>query len=260
MTDDREIAAMTDLLAEVERRKGQSMIDALYPDEDTLQSDGSIIHARHKYQKHLEFFKAGSTYRERGAMCANRVGKSLGMGGYETACHLMGEYPEWWEGRRFHGPVQAWAAGKTNESTRDIIQKILLGEVTPSNVEGPSRRLTGTGLIRGDRLIQPPVWKAGSVNLVDEIKVKHASGRTSSLGLKSYKQGRGSFEGTARHVIWLDEEPSIEIYSECLIRTATVPGDPGGGMIMLTFTPIEGMTEVAMNFMPGAAESKVLHG
>ena len=31
-------------------------------------------------------------------------------------CHLTGRYPPWWEGRRFSGPVRAWAAGKTNET------------------------------------------------------------------------------------------------------------------------------------------------
>ncbi len=32
----------------------------------------------------------------------------------------VGRYPDWWEGRRFSGPVRAWAAGKTNETTRDV--------------------------------------------------------------------------------------------------------------------------------------------
>ena len=30
-------------------------------------------------------------------------------------------------------------------------------------------------------------------------------------------QGRGSFEGTEQHVIWLDEEPPMDVYGECLI-------------------------------------------
>jgi hypothetical protein len=53
-------------------------------------------------------------------MAANRVGKTEGAGGYEMTCHLTGRYPDWWEGRRFSGPVRAWAAGKTNETTRDV--------------------------------------------------------------------------------------------------------------------------------------------
>ena len=68
----------------------------LFPDQDEEQLDGSIIHARHKYAKHLEFFEAGAKYRERCFMAANRVGKTLGAGGFETAAHLTGEYPFKW--------------------------------------------------------------------------------------------------------------------------------------------------------------------
>jgi phage terminase large subunit-like protein len=66
-----------------------------------------------------------------------------------------------------------------------------------------------------------------------------------TLGLKSYQQGRGSFEGTSLHVIWLDEEPPVDVYGECLIRTATT-----NGIIMLTFTPLEGLSDVVMSFLP----------
>jgi hypothetical protein len=38
----------------------------------------------------MEFFEAGAKYRERCMMAANRVGKTLGAGGYETAAHLTG--------------------------------------------------------------------------------------------------------------------------------------------------------------------------
>jgi phage terminase large subunit-like protein len=47
-------------------------------------------------------------------------------------------------------------------------------------------------------------------------------------------------------VIWLDEEPDISIYGECVIRTATT-----SGIVMLTFTPLEGMSETVLQFMPG---------
>ncbi len=75
--------------------------------------------------------------------------------------------------------------------------------------------------------------------------MRHASGGWSVLGLKAYNQGRGSFEGTAQHVIWLDEEPPMDVYGECLIRTATTDG-----IVMLTFTPLAGMSEVVLGFLP----------
>jgi phage terminase large subunit-like protein len=192
----------------------------------------------------LEFFAVGATYRERCFMAGNRVGKTVA-GSYEMTCHLTGNYPEWWKGRRFHGPIKAWAAGKTNETTRDIIQVELLGNITFS---GQRKLVDGTGLIPKELLGQDQgqlSWKAGVADLVDMVKVKHVSGGLSELGLKSYQQGRGSFEGTARHVIWFDEEPPLDVYGEALIRTATTKG-----MIMLTFTPLEGMSDVVQEFLP----------
>ena len=44
--------------------------------------------------------------------------------------------------------------------------------------------------------------------------------------------------------IWLDEAPPMDVYGECLIRTATT-----NGIIMLTFTPLLGMSEVVLQFM-----------
>jgi phage terminase large subunit-like protein len=106
----------------------------------------------------------------------------------------------------------------------------------------------GTGLIPKSCLGQEQgqlSWKAGVADLVDTVKVRHKSGGWSELGLKSYQQGRGSFEGTARHVIWFDEEPPMDVYGEALIRTATTQG-----LIMLTFTPLEGMSQVVQGFLP----------
>ncbi len=164
----------------------------------------------------------------------------IGAGGYETAAHLTGEYLQWWPGRRFTKPVKWWAAGRTNETTRDIVQATLLGQVTRDG----RKHFDGTGIVPGHAL-GPVTWKQGVSDLVDTIKVRHASGGWSTLGLKSYAQGRGSFEGTSQHGIWLDEEPPLDVYGECLIRTATMDG-----IIMLTFTPLAGMSEVVMGFLP----------
>ncbi len=87
-------------------------------------------------------------------------------------------------------------------------------------------------------------WKPGLPDLVDVAKIKHVSGGWSKVGMKTYQQGRGSFEGTEQHVIWIDEEPPMDVYEECLLRTMTV-----NGLVMLTFTPLEGMSEVVMSFL-----------
>lgn len=242
--DQRELVALvTTIIQNRHKASRMNRFEKLFPDEDTVQPDGSINYARHKYEKHLEFFRAGATYRERCAMAANRVGKTFGMGGYETVCHLTGKYPTWWEGRRFSRPIRAWAAGKTNETTRDIIQAELMGELHKS--PDGRRYFDGTGLVPG-ALIGGITFKKGGSDLIDVVKIKHISGGWSRLGLKSYEQGRGAFEGTAQHLVWFDEEPPIGIYGEALIRTATT-----GGIAMLTFTPLEGITETVMQFMDG---------
>lgn len=231
---------MAQIQAERAKRYARRQMYRLFPDQDTVQPDGTIIHGRDKYPKHLEFFAAGKTYRERCFLAANRVGKTI-CGAYETSVHLTGRYPSWWEGRRFTQPIRAWAAGRTNETTRDIVQASLLGEVVH---EGGRKVMSGTGLIPGETF-SVLTWKQGVQDLVDVIKIRHVSGRNSTLGIKSYQQGRGSFEGTAQHVVWLDEECPIDVYGECLIRTATT-----NGLVLVTFTPLGGLTETVMQFMP----------
>ncbi len=88
--------------------------------------DGDRLAAYRPYQKQREFHDAGVRYRERLFMAGNQLGKTLA-GGMEWAMHLTGRYPKWWRGRRFEGPVRFWAAGVTQESTRDNPQRVLLG-------------------------------------------------------------------------------------------------------------------------------------
>lgn len=219
------------LLEEKERRKSRRKIDGYYPDIGPLR--------RELYPKHTAFFRAGLAHRERLFMAGNRCGKTVA-GAYETAVHLTGEYPEWWEGKRFSGPVNWWAAGKTNEAVRDIVQHELFGDVT---YDGGVRAFSGTGMIPGER-VGKTSWKSGVNDLADIVNIHHVSGDVSRLGLKSYAQGRGAFEGTAQDGIWIDEEPDIGCYTEILMRTMTT-----NGIVMITFTPLEGLSDVVMSFL-----------
>jgi len=49
-------------------------------------------------------------------------------------------------------------------------------------------------------------------------------------------------------VIWLDEEPPMDVYSECLLRLMTA-----NGLMLCTFTPLLGLSDVALMFLPGLA-------
>jgi phage terminase large subunit-like protein len=187
----------------------------------------------------MQFFSAGASHMERAVIAANRVGKTWGIGGYEVTCHLTGLYPDWWDGRRFDGPIAAWAAGDTAQTTRDVIQFALTGV----GGEGSDGEL-GTGMVPGDLIMGQPSAARGISGAFDTMMVRHKSGGISSLGFKSYDQGRKKFQGTAKHVIWLDEEPPMDVYTECLTRTMTV-----NGVTLCTFTPLEGATDVVNMFL-----------
>lgn len=202
----------------------------MYPAEGPLRRD--------LYPKHLQFFAGGREHQERCMMAANRVGKTWGVGGYETALHLTGLYPDWWEGFRFDGPIEAWAAGDTSETTRDIVQAALMG---------PLGEL-GTGLIPKAHIVGEPAKRMGVSGAIDTARIRHVKGGESLLGFKSYDQGRKKFQGTAKHVVWLDEEPPSDVYDECMIRIMTTKG-----LMLCTFTPLEGLSEIAKRFLPHLA-------
>ncbi len=216
------------LAEELQRRVKFTKIESYYPETGPLR--------RGLYKKNLEFFKAGKKYRQRLVLAGNRTGKTEGIGCYELTLHLTGNYPEWWEGRRFDRAVSAWAAGDTGKTVRDIIQFKLLGAVGEF----------GTGLIPGDLIIGRPTSKPGVADAVETVRVKHVSGGVSYVTLKSYDQRRVAFQGTEQDIILLDEEPPADVKEECLLRTMTT-----GGMLMLTFTPLQGLTPVVLQFMPG---------
>lgn len=185
------------------------------------------LHQQLNYQPHtqqLAFHKAGATARERLFLAGNRCGKTLA-GAYEVVMHLTGIYPSWWRGACFAEPIAAWAASQTTEMTRDILQQTYMN-ILPQSLLGAISH------------------KRGIANAIDMISVRHITGGWSTLGFKSYDQGRAKFQGTARHLIHLDEEPEIDIYEECLLRTATLDGH-----ILLTMTPLLGMTDLCHRFL-----------
>ena len=113
--------------------------------------------------KHRAFFAAGSKYNERLFLAGNRVGKPIA-GAYEAACHATGVYPDWWEGKRFDRPTKGWVVGSTARSTRDVIQKELIGPIGA----------WGTGMIPASKFGN---WYAiqGVPQGIDIIQIKHVS-------------------------------------------------------------------------------------
>lgn len=190
---------------------------------------------RELYPKALQFFKAGAIHRERAMIAANRIGKTEA-GSFEVTCHLTGDYPYWWEGKRWDRPISGWACGTTNTKVKEIVQAKLIG---PENARG-------TGMIPG-HMIHDITTKSGGV--IESVWVRHARSGYSELKFKSYEMGRAAFEGTEQHLVWLDEEPPEDVYVECLLRTMATGSEFTGGIMLMTFTPLQGTTNVVNRFM-----------
>jgi phage terminase large subunit-like protein len=215
------------LLEEKRRRYEGQKFYRMFPEEGQYR--------RTAYPKHMEFFALGAQKQFRMFVGPNGVGKSESCGGYETVCHLTGEYPEWWTGYRYDGAISAWASADTNNTLRESLQVKLIGK------DGE----VGTGIIPRDR-IEDIKYKSPSGTL-DYVKVKHVSGKSSRLVAKSYEGGRISFQAADVDFIWLDEEPPAEIYTECVQRFR---GHTRGGRIVITETPLKGVSEVFCMFVP----------
>lgn len=194
------------------------------------------------YKKQRDFHDAGDTHRERLFMAGNQLGKTVA-GAAEMAIHLTGKYPADWKGRRFSKPIAAWASGVTGESVRDTTQRLLVGR--PGEY--------GTGMIPADCIVGEPKRAMGVADLLDSVSVKHASGGNSRLYFKRYEQGREKWQGETLDVVWFDEEPPQDIYTEGLTRTNAT-----GGMVYLTFTPLMGMSDVVMRFISERSPDRIV--
>lgn len=189
------------------------------------------------YAKQRQFHNAGKEHRERLLMAGNQLGKTLSAGA-ETAMHATGRYPDWWQGRVFAKPIHGWVSGVTGESTRDNPQRILYGPLGSP----------GTGMIPKDA-IKDHAPRRGLADALDTLVVKWGGGGDvqagdSILGFKSYDQGREKWQGPTLQVVWFDEEPPEDIYTEGMTRT-----NVGLNPVYLTFTPLLGMSNVVKRFL-----------
>jgi len=222
------------VMQELEARTESAGLDTLYPDTGPLR--------RELYTKYLNAFEAGKTHFERAILGGNRVGKTLGIGGYETAVHLTGLYPDWWDGHVIDKPALIWAAGTKAVKVRDVNQEMLLGKLHKR--QGFTH---ANGGLVPSRVIKRLTRKSGVSDAVDQVVIRHKKGWDNLLTFKSYEEGRTSFEAEAVDFIWLDEESNMAIYQECKMRILTTQG-----RILSTFTPVEGMSELVIRMLEGS--------
>ncbi len=224
----REIEIERELL----RRHRENRLARMFPDAGRLSRD--------LYPKHIDFINKGADNRVRILMGGNRTGKTE-LGAYEVTCHLTGLYPHWWQGRRFEKNVRVWVAGESSKVVKETLQVKFFG-----NIGQP-----GTGLIPKDCIIRT-TNKAGVPDAIETGLIKHALGGNSELTFKTFEQGRESFQGAEIEIAWGDEEGPLPIHTEMLMRTMTTDG-----LIIWTFTPLKGLTELILHFLPdGSIDSK----
>jgi len=158
-----ELARAVEIARELERRKQRNQLANYIP---------------YEYQEKFH----NTDEPQRLLMAGNRVGKSM-CGAMEMAYHLTGKYPKWWKGRKFVKPIRAWVGGVSNETTRDVCQKELLGQP-----DDPAAR--GTGSIPAE-LIGETVRKPGVPNAVNSLVVKHVTGGNSRLKHMKWEKKSG---------------------------------------------------------------------
>lgn len=159
----------------------------------------------------------------------NRVGKTASAG-TKVAMHATGLYADWYQGPRIVGPNKQWVIGVTNEQMREAVQVILVGDINNP----------GTGTIPKNK-IKRITKRLGMNDQVDTIEVEHVSGGTSFISLKSAAMGDKVFQGAEIHCAWIDEEVPQEVVEEVDMRLMTT-----GGQMIMTFTPLKGLTELVV--------------
>lgn len=207
------------LLREIEKRRTFNRIDFFKP-----------------FDKQQQFFDMGAWAKVRMFRAGNQLGKTEA-GAAEAVYHLTGDYPDEWMGRRFDRPTKGWLVGETSLATRDTIQKKLCGEPGVEN-------MLGSGLIPRDRFVEKPSLSRGITDAFDTIQVRHKTGGVSIGRFKSYEQGRAKFQGETLDWVWLDEEPPMDVFSECVTRVMA-----NDGIVWITFTPLKGATELVDTFL-----------
>lgn len=175
-------------------------------------------------------------------IATSNSGKTM-TGLYEVVMHCTGKYPSWWKGKRFNHPVTFWLITESGQLFRDSMQEALLGK--PGDF--------GTGLIPKELLIKGKnelniTALPGIPGGVGAMGIKHISGGWSRIVVKTYEMRREQFQAAKIDGAMLDEECPEDIFTEVLTRTMGTGKDPG--ILLLQFTPLKGLTNVVLRFLP----------
>jgi len=213
-------------------------------EEKERRESGKQFYKYSPYDYQKAFCAASTENKQKALMAANRIGKSDIMA-WEVVAHATGEYPEWYEGRKWDRPTLIVCGGKTNQQVKDVAQTKLLGE--PSD---PSQR--GTAFIPASKLGKT-ARKAGIPDALSSVLVQHISGGWSKISFISYDSGKEGWMGFSADFVALDEEPPQDIYSQALRSTVD-----RGGVVSLTFTPENGVTDVVRQYQESIKKGQMI--
>lgn len=186
------------------------------------------------FEHQMRFFATGNSER-RGILAANRIGKTVSTC-FETACHLTGKYPEWWNGYRFDKPITCMVAGEGWSQVALVLQQELIG-----TQDIKIRENIGTGAIPRDCIVTDTMRSDGA-NCIG-VEIKHVSGAKSYLLFANYTQEVRQLQGFKLNLAVFDEQPPDDFFSEIVTRTATTQGK-----VLCSFTPLKGLNGLVSKF------------
>jgi phage terminase large subunit-like protein len=185
------------------------------------------------FEHQLQFFKTSTD--RRGILAANRIGKTVSTC-YETAMHLTGLYPDWWQGRRYPGAITAMVSGEGWSQVALVLQKELLGTPDVKITE-----MLGTGAIPRHTIVTETMRNDGANSI--GVEIRHVSGAKSYLLFANYTQEVRQLQGFKLNLAVFDEQPPDDFFSEIVTRTATTQGQ-----VLCSFTPLKGLNGLVSKF------------
>lgn len=217
-------------LNDIERRERLALVLAGL----STQKRYNKIHFFRPNPSQLKFYENTNLYDEILCSWANRTGKTWAVGAF-LYFHASGQYPDWWNGKRFDRPVRILIMGITRNSLRGSAQRILLDEYESGEI--------GTGVIPRHVLDQCELkWSKDDNNCVDYMRIPHNTGGKSFLYFTTQQVDWRSQMGSEFDICWADEQLEgvgnpPKHYSQFLRATAT---NVDHRIIVLTATPENG--------------------